>query len=92
MIVTLTEEQAEVVQAILTWNNQAQSDVIRLLLQALSKNTEELEVQQDIVSALRWWNNRRSWANWGVKQHLAPDYKVVRDLHLNEEAEQGDEG
>ena len=89
MIVTLTEEQAEVVQDILSWKNQAQSDVIRLLLQALSKNTEELEVQQDIVSTLRWWNNRRSWANWGVQQHLAPDYKVVEDLHLNEEAGEG---
>ena len=91
MIVTLTVEQKEVVNSMLTWKNQAQSDVVRILLQALAKNTEELEVQQDIVAVLKWWNKGRAYANWGVKQHLAPDYKVAQDLHLNEEDSYGGE-
>ena len=84
MIVTLTEEQAEVVDSILKWNNLTQTGVIRLLLQALLRSTEDVDIRQDILGTLNWWNNRMSWAEWGKQQYLHPDYKA-QESQLNEE-------
>ena len=84
MIVTLTEEQAEVVDYILKWNNLTQTGVIRLLLQALLRSTEDVDIRQDILGTLNWWNNRMSWAEWGKQQYLHPDYKA-QESQLNEE-------
>ena len=70
MIITLTEEQKEVVDSILKWNNQTQIGVIRLLLQALLRSTEDVD--------------RMGWAEWGKQQYLNPDHKV-EESQLNEE-------
>ena len=84
MIVTLSEEQKEVVDSILKWNNQTQIGVIRLLLQALLRSTEDVDIRQDILGTLNWWNNRMGWAEWGKQQYLHPDHKV-EESQLNEE-------
>ena len=84
MIVTLTEEQKEIVDSILKWNNLPQAGVIRLLLQALLRSTEDVDIRQDILGTLHWWNNRMSWAEWGKQRYLHPDYKA-QESQLNEE-------
>ena len=84
MIITLTEEQKEIVDSILKWNNQTQIGVIRLLLQALLRSTEDVDIRQDILGTLHWWNNRMGWAEWGKQQYLHPDHKA-QESQLNEE-------